>query len=109
RALGADISVEVDGSSFELCVGDIFILTSDGVHEYLKKGDWLNLCENFRKSKDTWARSAFDLALERGSKDNLSIQIIEVEQLGTAAEAEVVAALKQLPFPPPLEPGHKID
>lgn len=109
RALGADISVEVDGSSFELCVGDIFILTSDGVHEYLKKSDWLNLCENFRKSKDTWARSAFDLALERGSKDNLSIQIIEVEQLGTAAEAEVVAALKQLPFPPPLEPGHKID
>lgn len=109
RALGADISLDIDTHSFELAVGDIFILSSDGVHEYLTRNDWLSLYDLYKDDKDTWARRALDLALERGSHDNLSIQIVEIIKLGEASESEIVAALKQLPFPPPLEPGHKID
>ena len=109
RAMGADIALEIDMSSFELSVGDIYILSSDGVHEYLNKHDWLFLFGLYKMDKETWARKAFELALDRGSNDNQSIQIIEIVNLGTASESEVVAALKQLPFPPPLEPGNKID
>ncbi len=109
RALGADISVDIDSLSFELSVGDIYILTSDGVHDYLKRNDWLSLANEFSTNKDTWARKALDLALERGSQDNQSIQIVEIKQLGAATETEVVTALKQLPFPPPLTVGNKID
>lgn len=109
RALGADISIDIDTHSFELAKGDIFILSSDGVHEYLNRSDWLNLYESYRNDKETWARKALEIALERGSNDNQSIQIVEVLKLGEASETELVAALKQLPFPPPLQAGHKID
>ncbi len=109
RALGADISLDIDCSSFELNVGDIYILSSDGLHEFLKREDWFYFYDQFKDNKEEWVRRAVDLALERGSQDNLSLQIIKIESLGTASEAEVVAALKSLPFPPPLVPGNKID
>ena len=44
-----------------------------------------------------------------GSNDNISCQALKVEKLEIATEQGVLASLKDLPFPPNLEVGQKID
>ena len=109
RALGADITLEIDSHSFELNPGDIFLLTSDGIHDYVSKNEWLDLRNQYKDKKDEWTAAILKLALAKGSKDNLSVQIVEIKTLGAASESAFVQALKQLPFPPPMQPGNKID
>ena len=48
-------------------------------------------------------------ALESGSRDNVTCQILRVEELASPDEHEFYQKFSQLPFPPPLEPGMVLD
>ena len=52
---------------------------------------------------------ALPLALQHQSEDNLSIQALRIDNLGTAEQNDAVQVLSRLPFPPVFSPGQSID
>jgi serine/threonine protein kinase len=58
---------------------------------------------------DAAARAIVTEAYERGSADNLTVQIVRVDQLPAAEAREVQQLVAELPFPPPLAPRTEID
>lgn len=109
RALGADPYLDVDMHSFELQHGDIFILSSDGIHEAIPAAEFKSLLLNNRNNLDELTNSLLQKALDCGSDDNLSIQAVQIDNLGTSGQNDAVQVLSRLPFPPILSPGQMID
>ncbi len=109
RALGADPSLEVDMHSFELEIGDLYLLTTDGVHDAIPAGKMKALMQIYAARLEDLAGALLEAALEHDSQDNLSLQICRIEQKGNATQHDAVAALARLPFPPLLNPGQSLD
>lgn len=108
RALGADSILEIDMLKEELHIGDIFMLSSDGLHDTIPKQKLETLLSEL-KDLDESAEQAIALAKELGADDNISIQIVRVEELGTPSQRDAITVLSQLPFPPALDVGQRID
>ena len=109
RAMGADPYLDIDMHNFELDAGDIFILTSDGVHEFISHTDLKNLIKEFSEDLDKLVAVTLETALNNKSDDNLSVQALKIASVGTASQADAVQVLSRLPFPPLLQPGKQID
>lgn len=113
RAMGMDNRLEVDFKNFDLEEGDIFLLSTDGVHDFLPEkilqGMVRSLVGKAQNEFDHVSRQLIEQALENGSNDNLSCQIIRVDKLPDANNQEVYKRLSQLKFPPPLEIGQSLD
>ncbi|MFA5494729.1 MAG: protein kinase [Porticoccaceae bacterium] len=111
RALGIDLNLEVDFHRLELAAGDRFLLTTDGVHEWLKPRELQELTagRGGTAELDGLCRRVAERALAMGSDDNLSVQVVDVLDPGTAGQEDVLASVGRLPFPPPLQPGNVVD
>ncbi|CUB02258.1 bifunctional protein-serine/threonine kinase/phosphatase [Marinomonas fungiae] len=103
RALGMEQQLEFDHRSFSLRQGDVFVLATDGVYEFINHQDVHQAFMDHKEDLNQAAKHLVQRALERGSHDNLSIQLVEVLQLATMDEQEVLGQLTSLPFPPELE------
>ncbi len=108
RALGADVLVDVDTHSDEIECGDIYMLSTDGVHDTLSPQELLDLLTQ-ASDLDTTVQNIYQAALKLGSKDNISLQLCRIEKLGIPSKADSITVLSKLPFPPILEPGQKLD
>ncbi len=108
RALGADLSLEIDLHKTELCRDDIFLLTSDGVHDVVPRSELQSMVRDGGEVENIKQVIA-DRALALGSQDNISVQVCKIEALGAASQNDAVTVLSQLPFPPEMEPGNKLD
>ncbi len=108
RAMGAESDVRIDYSSHPLAIGDVFVLTSDGVHGFLPPDRIAALLED-EDDPERAAEAIVAAALEAGSDDNLSCQVLRIESLPNADENDYYQYLTRLPFPPPLGPGMTID
>lgn len=80
RALGADYRIEIDYRNIELKEKDIFLLMTDGVYEFVTDQQLLDLIL-VDADLNQLAKAFVEKALEQGSDDNLSLQVIHVEQL----------------------------
>ena len=80
RALGADYRIEIDYRNIELKEKDIFLLMTDGVYEFVTDQQLLDLIL-VGADLNQLAKGFVEKALEQGSDDNLSFQVIRVEQL----------------------------
>jgi protein phosphatase len=80
RALGADYRIEIDYRNIELKEKDIFLLMTDGVYEFVTDQQLLDLTLT-DGDLNQLAKAFVEKALEQGSDDNLSLQVIRVEQL----------------------------
>ncbi len=109
RAMGADVSVEIDYRSLPVEVDDLFLLTTDGVHEYVNDKILRELCESHRTEPERGTRAIVTRALENGSHDNVTCQLFVVTALPNQDEAEFYQHLTELPFPPSLESGQILD
>lgn len=118
RAMGADPYLEVDMHSLELQNGDLFILSSDGIHEAIPPQEFksllLNSTQPAQSNKhpedlDRLADEVLRQALQCGSDDNISIQLVRINNLGTSGQDDAMQVLSRLPFPPILSPGQSID
>jgi serine/threonine protein phosphatase PrpC len=109
RAMGADPYLDVDMHSLELQRGDIFILTSDGIHEHIPAAAFKALILAKQNDLDALVNQALPLALQYQSEDNLSIQALCIDNLGTAGQTDAVQVLSRLPFAPLFSPGQSID
>lgn len=110
RALGADRHLELDYSTHEMQLGDLVLLSTDGVHGVLKRPEILALLTQHEGANlETLAKTIVDAALAAGSDDNLTVLLMVVDALPHETLDEVHRKLTQLPIPPVLQVGNKID
>lgn len=108
RALGTDLTIDVDYQSFTLEVGDVWLMTSDGVHEFI---DAKAVAKRLLVECDLQAAAQAILseALEAGSDDNLTIQILRIDSLPDPLQKEVLESANRRRSPPPLTPRAVFD
>ncbi len=109
RALGIGSNIEVDYRSVPIGVGDVFVLTTDGVHEYVDGATIANAIQASPDDLDAAARHIVTSALHNGSPDNLTIQIARIDALPGGEPADFLGQSADLPLPPPIEPGMDFD
>jgi len=111
RAMGMDVKLDVDYQRVELEPGDVFLLSTDGVHGYVTVGVLTAELASAGQAADLDAccERLLARALDAGSPDNVTCQLVRVEELERASAAEVVRRLDALPVPPPLSAGMKLD
>lgn len=108
RALGIDAQVEIDYRRLALEPGDLFLLTTDGVHDHLDRQTLARILAEGGTPEERVQRILAQ-ARQAGSDDNLSCQVVQVEDLPDADGDDFYRRLTELPFPPPLEPGMVLD
>ncbi|MCP5325129.1 MAG: bifunctional protein-serine/threonine kinase/phosphatase [Oceanospirillaceae bacterium] len=109
RAMGMDNRLEMDYRQLDVELGDIFLLTTDGVHEYLTPKQMKQIIIDNRGDYEQGCSALIDAALANKSPDNLSCQIMEVTGLPDANNEDIYRKLSELPFPPPLNVGQTLD
>jgi serine/threonine protein phosphatase PrpC/ribosomal protein L39E len=102
RALGINAHLEIDYQSLHIEVGDIFILATDGVYEHVDAQFITTIIADCADDLDRAARLIVDHAFAQGSADNLTIQILRIDELSNRSADELYQQLSQLPFPPEL-------
>ncbi len=108
RAMGIDVHLEIDYRKVELETGGIFVLTTDGVHDFVSDRDIAQIISD-EHNLDQAARKVVQHALEHGSTDNITCQILRIDSLPVKSANEAINELTRLPFPPDLEPGMILD
>ncbi len=109
RALGIDLHLEIDHQSIPLAENDIFILATDGIYEFVSGSFITQTIEEYNTDLDKAAEVILNHALEQGSDDNLTIQIVRIDKLPLQEAKEVYQQLTSLPFPPELEARTEFD
>ncbi|MBX3659446.1 MAG: bifunctional protein-serine/threonine kinase/phosphatase [Ramlibacter sp.] len=109
RALGAGPQLEIDYRALDIEAGDLFVLATDGVHEGLDSGELVRTVAAHAGDLDQAARALVHSALERGSTDNLTLQLLRVDELPAPQPNELVRQLSGLPCPPVLQARSELD
>ncbi len=109
RALGIDSHLQVDYSRIEINKGDLLLLTSDGLHQYLDKTRISELLDCDNEDLESTSKQLISMALAQGSDDNLSCLVIRVNEIPGQAVDEIHRKLTRLTIPPAMEPGMTLD
>ena len=107
RAIGLDDGVRVDYTQGELHAGDLFVLTSDGVHMALKRDRFIELAQ--QGSAQEASAALVKEALAAGSRDNATALVVRVRGLSSAQLHDMLRLARQLPVPPRLKTGDLLD
>ncbi len=108
RAMGIEPRLEVDYKSLPIESGDLFLMTTDGVHDFIDEKSISKLLQDSEDLNNT-ATKLIKQCISNKSDDNLTCQLIRVETLPEAKEDEIIRRHANLPFPPPLTPGMIFD
>ncbi|EGG99923.1 Serine/threonine protein kinase [gamma proteobacterium IMCC2047] len=108
RALGMDNRLNVDYGRTPLEEGDVLMLSSDGVHDFLSVEQITKLLAQDKGAKQI-AQELVETALEKGSDDNISAVVARIHRLPEESLDDYSVKLTRLPFPPDLSVGMKID
>ena len=109
RAMGIELHMEIDYRALPVEQDDIYLLTTDGVHDYLDDTALAAFIYDRDSDPDTTARRIAEQALANGSHDNVTCQVLHIDQLPDLDENEFYQKFSELPFPPALEPGMVLD
>ncbi len=109
RALGVNSEIEFDYRAVTLEAGDQFLLLTDGVHEHVDDSTLKRVMLEHAGDPDTAARVIADEAFQRGSPDNLTVQVVNIDRCAVMTARELHDQLTALPFPPELRCGAEID
>ncbi|HZQ00167.1 MAG TPA: protein kinase [Reyranella sp.] len=109
RALGMNAQVEIDYRTVSLEKGDIFIQATDGVCEHIGGPAVAEALSVHEGDLDAAARAIAEEAFARGSADNLTVQLLRVDQLPDGEPGEVADRAIDLALPPLLEPRQSFD
>lgn len=109
RALGIDMHLEIDYRRTPIEVGDLYFLSTDGVHDFIADRELrehlIEHCDNPQQACDVLIKAA----LANKSDDNLSCQLLRIEAIAKADKQEFYEKLTRLPFPPDLMAGNMLD
>ncbi|HZZ92358.1 MAG TPA: protein kinase [Usitatibacter sp.] len=109
RAMGFNAQVEIDYHALPAEEGDIFVLATDGVHEHIAARDVIAAVDSAADDLDAAARAIAAKALDQGSDDNLTVQVVRIESLPERESHGLHERLMHLPAPPILAPREVID
>lgn len=109
RALGMNDHLELDYVTQGLVEGALFLLTTDGVHEFVTPQFIAATLREHADDLDLAAQLIASQAMQAGSPDNMTLQMVRVETLPEQGAAEVHQQLAQLPLPPLPEPRALLD
>jgi serine/threonine protein kinase len=109
RALGINPQVEIDYQPVRVERGDLFLLVTDGVYEYASARSMFEALDSSTFELDAGAKAIVDEAKRQGSPDNLTVQIIRIDDLPDEDKSELLAQVSELPCPPLLEARMVLD
>jgi serine/threonine protein phosphatase PrpC len=109
RALGINPWVEIDYLALSTETGDVFVLATDGVYEHVSARFAAKAVHDHAQDLDQAARIIVDEALRRGSQDNLTVQIVRLDQVPDGEASEILERRSELPPAPLLEPRAMFD
>lgn len=95
RAVGVEPDVDIDYLTTDLNAGDVFVLSTDGVHEHLNPREMAAII-SAAGDLDAAARDIVTRALANGSDDNLTVQIVRVDSVPAESAHDVLLGLDQL-------------
>jgi len=108
RALGMDSDILIDYEKFNIQENDIYLFMSDGVYEFLDSKmiiDIVNDKESFKNS----ANQLITHALENGSTDNLTAQIVRIDSIPDKDVTELHEEMKEKKAAPLLRVKDTLD
>ncbi|GLS90845.1 protein kinase [Psychromonas marina] len=109
RGMGIHAQLEVDYQALQLEQGDVFILTTDGIHEFCEADFVIETINKNRSDLQQASETIAQQALTCGSDDNLTVQLLSVDSLPLQSVDELYSQLTELPFPPILAPRMSFD
>lgn len=109
RALGVNQQVEIDYRALPIDKGDTFILATDGVYEHVGARFIADTIDRGANDLDGIARIIGEEAFQQGSRDNLTIQIVRIDELPDSEASDIIGQAATLPCPPLLEARSEID
>lgn len=108
RAMGIEPHLQADYKAFPLEQGDLFIMTTDGVHDFIAEKTLKEIIQG-EQDLNGRAEKLVQQASENKSDDNLTCQLVRIDELPLSKGDEIVRRHANLPFPPLLEKGMVID
>lgn len=107
RALGVSQQIEIDYQTLPLEIGDIFLFATDGVYEHAKAQFIVDAVREYANEPDcdldVAAKRIAIEAYNQGSDDNLTIQIVKIDELPRKDANAICRQLSELPFAPVLD------
>ncbi|NOR79753.1 MAG: protein kinase [Methyloprofundus sp.] len=103
RAMGMHERLELDYQAVPIDKGDIFLLTTDGIYEFISSRFMVDTINEHNDNLEHAAKIIAEQAYQQESDDNLTVQIIRVDELPCQNADEVYQQLTELPFPSILE------
>ena len=103
RALGVDTDLKIDYDTLAVEVDDIFLFMTDGVYEYVSSDLMISSIEQCSGDLRAAAKHIVETAYDKGSDDNLTIQLVKVDTLPDKDANEIQKQLSEKPLPPILE------
>lgn len=108
RAVGMDSQLNIDYSKFEIKKGDVYLLTSDGVHDFVEQEQLVEVLKSDLNEQQK-SEAIVTKAKENKSDDNISCLVLSIKSLPNQSLNDFNTQLTRLPFPPDLSPGMSID
>lgn len=99
RSLGMNPQINIDYHSLQVEAGDMFVLATDGADEYADANVMSAAISDNPSNLDQAARQIVNKALRRGSQDNLTVQLVGIEEVPSPDAAYSIRRLSSL-LPP---------
>ncbi|WP_416307266.1 protein kinase domain-containing protein [Neptunicella sp. SCSIO 80796] len=109
RAVGIDPHLDVDYRGVDLQRHDLFLFTTDGVHDFISDKQINQLIKQDATDLEGLATRIVNQAEQAGSDDNLTCLIVRVVELPGYDINESYQQLTRLAIPPALEIGMKLE
>lgn len=114
RALGADPRLKVDVHKIDIKAGDIYMLSCDGIHDFLNKKEITTLlntlpAEPSKEELEHTSKAIIDKAIEVGSDDNVTCLLVYIHNIPNRKLAEIERDILSCVIPPALEIGMTLD
>ncbi|MGM4916001.1 protein kinase domain-containing protein [Tardiphaga sp. 813_E8_N1_3] len=101
RALGVNPQIEIDYQALQIDNGDVFILATDGVYDFVGARFITSAIADHSDDLDAAAKLIVDEAYAQNSPDNLTVQIVRIDAVPDGEASDIL--MSQLPLPPLLE------
>ena len=114
RAMGADHRLQVDVHNVDLKEEDIYILTCDGIHDFLSNKVLALHLSNLPKNPsqldlEKLSKQIVQHAMDEGSDDNVTCLLVYIDKIPNRKLDEIERDLRNRTIPPALKIGMKID
>ncbi|TQV84883.1 bifunctional protein-serine/threonine kinase/phosphatase [Aliikangiella coralliicola] len=108
RVIGADKHLKVDYQQITIRPGDQFVLTTDGVHEYIDEHTLVELCGS-NDSVEKISQRIVRQAQQNASQDDQTCLLVRIDEMPTLKPEEIRQEFADKVIPPPLQDGQILD